>query len=110
MTIIGSIETSQGQLHIQQNQQNSLKGLLWYFAATLLASGALVLIIATCAAILASLGLLTGEYAHDTLAPSTFILLPLAILVTYLAVKLTGYCFRNTIYHYGPRFQIVSKG
>jgi putative exporter of polyketide antibiotics len=110
MTIVGSIETNQGQLHIQQNQQNSLKGLLWYLVASLLASVAFTLIIVTCAAILASLGILTGEYARETLAPSTFILVPVAIIVTYIAVKLAGYCFRNMIYHYGPKFQIVTKG
>lgn len=107
MTIIGSIDTNQGQLYIQKNEQNNLKGLAWQVGGELIAGAVLALTTVTGAAALASLGVLASDHRRNEFAPFLAVLVPVSVGASYLSVKFTGYCFSNAIYHLGPEYQLA---
>ena len=118
MTIVAKLNIdNEGKYsyYIQKNEQNSLKGLLWGTGGSLLTAGSLSLTVATIggviAAAFASAGILTNDYSRNSIGgvtvPAIMGLATAAVIVDYLAVKFTGYCFSNAMHHLGPQYQIV---
>lgn len=109
-----SIKDLEGQYSIQKNNQNSLKGLLWGTGGASLTVGALGLTAFTVASVaattLASMGILINDFARNSIGAGVPVMVALtaaAVLVDYIAIKFTGYCFSNSIYHLGPECQVV---
>lgn len=109
--------TTSDKLHsyyIQKNEQNSLKGVLWGASGSALMGGALVLTAAAAGAIgfsaLTTFGVLLNDHARNWVGaayiPAVFIVTGAAAAIDYVALKTTGYCFKNAIYHFGPEYQI----
>ena len=106
--------SGENQFIIQKNDQNALKGLLWGVGGVSLVGGTLTLTAATIAgvsaAVLASMGILIQDSARNSIGASVPVLLSLsaaAILVDYLAIKVTGYCLSNSIYHLGSEYKVI---
>lgn len=100
--------------YIQKNEQNSLKGVIWGASGSALMGGALVLTAAAAGTIglaaLTTFGVLLNDHARNWIGaaylPTVFILTTAAVAIDYAALKTTGYCFKNAIYHFGPEYQI----
>jgi hypothetical protein len=95
---------------IQQNEQNSLKGVLWVSAGSSLTAASLSLTAASAGALaLTTLAVLSGsESTYFT--PAKMLALTLATgAVNYISVKFTGFCFSNAIHHFGPEYTIIRQ-
>ena len=105
------------QYHVQKNDQNSLKGLVWWTGGNVLSLGALTLTAATVAGVgaaaLSTLGIMVNDYARNSLGGVTVPMIGglafSAVVLDYLAVKFTAYCFSNAIHHLGPEYQILKQ-
>lgn len=94
---------------IQENDQNSLKGLLWMSAGNGLCVTAFALSAGTAGLIgLTALSGLAGQDAPVSFGKMLGISAA-AGMIDYLAVQFTGYCYSNAFHHYGPQFQITRK-
>ena len=116
MTIIGSFPINQingkDEFFVLKNHQNSLKGLIWGAVGASLTVGTLALTAFTIVAVAAtifSVGPL-HTYVPELVTRSLPLLgtgVTATVLTDYLAVKGTGGCFSNAVYHLGPEYQIV---
>lgn len=103
MNIVGFPVMSDGDsgFAIVKHSQSNLKGLLWATASAGLSGAALTLTAGTIVVVGASV-------AGTAIAgPAPLVIAAAAITVDYFAVKFTGYCFSNSIHHFGPEYQII---
>ena len=111
-------DAAEQKFGIQKNHQNSLKGVIWGAVGSAMTVASPTLTAATVAA--AVVGVFGAAFVSPPLTDLTELVLgervaaPLLLglattagLVDYCFVKLNGYCFRNSIYHLGPKYQIV---
>lgn len=110
---------------IQQNEQDSRKGVFW------MATGSCFTVISAASTVgtvsligltaLLGLGGMDAFNAFSSKLPvSLSEMLPTSLgrmfaisatagIADYLAIRITGYCFSNALYHFGPEFEIVRK-
>lgn len=108
-------EAADQKFGIQKNHQNSLKGLIWGTFGSALTMASFTLTATTVAAAVVGLfGVAFGPTHLTDLVLGERVTAPLVLglaatagLVDYCFVKFNGYCFSNSIYHFGPKYQIV---
>ncbi len=112
MTIIGSFPINQingkDEFFVLKNHQNSLKGLIWGTVGSTLTAGTLALTAITIATVATSI--LGSGFVMDYIpkaVPLVVAGVTAVIGIDYFAVKGTGGCFSNAVYHLGPEYQIV---
>lgn len=100
-------------LHIQKNEQNILKGLLWNSAGIALTATALSMTVAGVVfaggAFLASTASLLTRPVEGAFVATLAIPAAAAVLaVDYAFVWTAAKCLSNSHYHLGPKYQIIS--
>ncbi len=111
---ITKLSDGQNQYYIQENKQSNLKGVLWTSAGMTLVGTATALTAETAGFValttLYAFGMHTNSYFNSMVGgyfPWLVGFTLAAAAVDYAAIKCAGYCINNSIYHLGPKYQIV---
>jgi|GEM_PF-3268062 len=96
---------------VQESHKRTLRGLLWGSLGTAMTAviGTIntLAVLSIGATALSALGMRLGSDfgTFPVLATLTVV----ALVVDYLTISFTGYCFSNALYHFGPNFTLVKR-